>query len=169
MKIILGSGPTRYEGWQDTDLQEHWSPNKLDVRMASDFEKWPNIEMALAEHIWEHLTQMEGIIAAQNCYRFIPRIRVATPDGLFPDDDYVAKAILGECPGDHKSLYNWKTLSALFTSVGYKVTLLEWWDNGIFHYRPWDTEYGMIFRSVRYNSRNFGMIGYTSIILDAIR
>src|SRR5512146_698332 len=171
MRLVLGAANTLYHGWLSTDLMAHWSPNRLDVRRAEDWARYPGIEMALAEHVWEHLTPEEGRLAARLCGQHVPRIRVAVPDGLFPDAGYVARARLGECPGDHLGLYDYRSLAAVFRQAGYKVTLLEWWDaEGVFHYRPWSPDQGMVNRSLRYDRRNqAGKLGYTSLILDAER
>jgi predicted SAM-dependent methyltransferase len=164
-RIIIGAAGTRYEGWTATDV------HSLDIRIARDFEFYAPIECAVAEHVWEHLTLEEGRMAAANCYRHIPRLRVAVPDGNYPDAAYVARARLGECVGDHRALYTLDTLKALFEGVGYDVTPLEWWDKwGEFHYRPWDAAYGPIYRSLRFDGRNKqGVLRYTSIIIDCIR
>lgn len=40
----------------------------------------------LAEHVWEHMTKEEGIMAAKHCYEFLQDggyIRVAVPDSNF--------------------------------------------------------------------------------------
>jgi predicted SAM-dependent methyltransferase len=164
-RIIIGAADTHYDGWLSTNI------NALDIRIARDFEFYAPIECAVAEHVWEHLTLEEGRTAADNCHRYIPRLRVAVPDGNYPDAAYVARARLGECKGDHWALYTLDTLRALFEGAGYEVEPLEWWDTaGEFHYRPWDVSYGPIYRSLRFDSRNgHGEIGYTSIIIDCKR
>lgn len=164
MKVVLGAADTHYPGWVSTN------ENTLNLLQADDWRKFMPVEMALAEHVWEHLTPGEGQLAALNCHTFVPRMRVAVPDGLFPDSFYQARARLGECEGDHLNLFTYKTLREMFTAVGYTVQLLEWWDEtGVFHYRPWSPVQGMIMRSLRFDSRNKGQIGYTSIILDAFK
>ena len=164
-RIIIGAANTHYDGWISTNR------DTLDLLRPDDWQKFAPVEMALAEHVWEHLTPICGYTAAFNCARYVPRIRVATPDGLFPDAAYVARARLGECPGDHLALYDYETLSDVFTAAGYEVTLLEWWDErGVFNYRPWDPSEGYIYRSLRFDERNRnGGLNYTSIILDAWR
>lgn len=165
MKLILGAARTAIHGWVSTDK------HNLDVRKADDWAKYGQVEMALAEHVWEHLTEEEGQLAAELCGQYVARIRVAVPDGLYPDEAFRARARLGEVEGDHLSLYDYKSLSAIFEAAGYKVTLLEWWDKaGVFHYRRWDTEFGTVYRSLRFDARNRGgKIGYTSLILDAVK
>ena len=83
MKIIIGAGNTTYAGWLAT--QE----NELNILNRADFEKQfqeESIDAMLAEHVWEHMTEQEGIQAAKNCYTFLKRggyIRCAVPDKNF--------------------------------------------------------------------------------------
>lgn len=170
-KVIIGAAHTHYDGWISTNRVAHTAGETLDLLRPDDWQKFAPVERALAEHVWEHLTLAEGLEAARNCVRYVPRLRVAVPDGLFPDAAYIARARRGECEGDHRTLYTYRTLSEVFTAAGYAVTLLEWWDEtGVFHYRPWSVADGPIYRSLCYDQRNVGgWWGYTSIILDAIR
>ena len=67
MKIIIGAGNTKLEGWTSTQKEE------LDLLCREDFERMFQKEKPsafLAEHVWEHMTFDEGIIAAKNCYDF---------------------------------------------------------------------------------------------------
>ena len=162
MKVIIGAAGTTYPGWVSTNKHE------LDLLNPDDWRKYEPVDMALAEHVWEHLTPEQGVQAAVNCVQYVPRLRVAVPDGLFPDAAYIEHARLGECEGDHNALYTWQSLASIFTIAGYTVRLLEWWDaDGFFTYRPWSPDEGMVMRSLRYDARNNGQLGYTSIILDA--
>jgi predicted SAM-dependent methyltransferase len=46
----------------------------------------------LAEHVWEHLTEEEGLAAARACFKYLSPggfLRVVVPDGLHPDPAYV--------------------------------------------------------------------------------
>lgn len=166
MKVIIGAAATQYPGWVSTNRDE------LDLLCPEDWRAFRPVEMALAEHVWEHLTPDEGRQAAINCFPVVPRLRVAVPDGNFPDDAYIARARLGECEGDHRALYAYETLSAIFIAAGYNVVMpLEWWEaKGVFHYRPWSPDDGMVMRSLRFDKRNWdGHIGYTSLIIDCWR
>jgi predicted SAM-dependent methyltransferase len=164
-KIIIGAATTGYPGWISTNMHE------LNLLRASDWIKYTPVECALAEHVWEHLTPEQGYEAARNVYQYVPRLRVAVPDGYYPDEAFRAKARFGEVEGDHNALYNVNTLSQVFHAAGYALVLLEWWSyDGVFHFRPWDDEYGHINRSLRYDKRNqAGKLGYTSIIMDCAR
>ena len=83
MKIVIGAGKTKYDGWISTQETE------LNLLNRADFEHMFSTEKPiafLAEHVWEHMTLEEGIIAAQNCFDFVEYggyIRAAVPDKNF--------------------------------------------------------------------------------------
>jgi predicted SAM-dependent methyltransferase len=102
MKLILGAGQTSFEGWistQETDL---------DLLNRNDFEKnykENSIDAMLAEHVWEHMTKEEGIVAATNCYDYLKEggyLRVAVPDLNFRNESYQNMVkVGGPGPIDH--------------------------------------------------------------------
>lgn len=175
MKIILGAGQTRYEGWiamQECDL------NLLSV---SDWDKHcspESVDAMLAEHVWEHLTYEEGIEAAGNCYRYLKPggyIRCAVSDKNFRNQWYQNMVQIGG-PGPldhpaatHKIVYDYETCKRVFESAGFEVSLLEYCDeNGDFHFTYWNEADGKIGRSFRFDTRNsMERLGMVSIILDA--
>ena len=172
VRVIVGASDDRYEGWIATDKAQ------LDLLREADWANHfePNsVDAILAEHVWEHLDCNAAIVAAQNCFKSLKPggyIRVAVPDGLHPDEDYIDRVRPGGSgPGsdDHHVLYTYSTLKTVFESVGFRITLLEYFDErGTFHYQEWIPADGMITRSARFDSRNFaGDLTYTSIILDA--
>ena len=134
-----------------------------------------SVEAILAEHVWEHLTPEQARVAAATCFRYLRSggyVRAAVPDGLHPDPDYIARVRVGgwgEGADDHKVLYTHETFASVFESAGFKVQLLEHFDeNHQFQSQPWETDAGMIHRSARFDERNArGKLTYTSIILDA--
>ena len=129
----------------------------------------------LSEHVWEHLSLEDGARACINCFVYLKQgglLRIAVPDGFHPDSDYIAQVKPGGYgPGadDPKVLYNYRTLSALLENAGYKVRLLEWFDEqGKFYHENWDVEGGFIERSTRFDPRNSANpTAYTSLIIDA--
>lgn len=129
----------------------------------------------MSEHVWEHLNRENGLVAAQQCYKYLRPgcyIRVAVPDGYHPDPEHIELVrVDGSGADDHKVLYNFETISDLFERAGFHVDLLEYFDrNGKFHYKDWDADNGMIHRSRRFDKRNIGReLKYTSIVLDAIK
>ncbi len=175
MRIIIGAGNTRIDGWKSTQIDE------LNVINSKDFEKILNGSKAdalLAEYVWEHLTLEEGVIAAKNCYEYLlpgGYIRVAVPDANFRNEWYQNMVKVGG-NGDpnhpsytHKIVYDYKTLCSVFEKAGFIVELLEYCDErGRFHYKYWNELYGKIGRSLRFDTRNKGgRLGMVSIIIDA--
>ena len=170
IRVIVGACEDRQKGWIATDKA------RLDLLREAD---WANLENSvdaiLAEHVWEHLDCNAAIVAAQNCFKYLKPggyIRVAVPDGLHPDEDYIDRVKpggWGAGSDDHHVLYTYRTLKTVFESVGFEITLLEYFDErGTFHYQEWSPADGMITRSSRFDSRNrTGELAYTSIILDA--
>jgi predicted SAM-dependent methyltransferase len=171
-KIIVGSEGTHFEGWVTTEQ------DVLNLVFESDWDNYfkkNSLDAILAEHVWEHLTPKDSIIAARNCFSFLKPggyIRVAVPDGYHPDPTYIE----GVKPGgsgagaeDHKVLYTYDTFREAFSAVGFDVTLLEYFDeHGKFIAKEWSASDGFIERSKRFDSRNTaGNLSYTSIVLDA--
>ena len=175
MKIIIGAGKTKQDGWIGTQETE------LNLLSKSDFEKLFSTERPkafLAEHVWEHMTFEEGCRAAKNCFDYLADggyLRVAVPDKNFRNEWYQNLVKVGG-NGDpnhpaftHKIVYDYLTLAQVFTQAGFEVELLEWCDeNGCFHYKYWNEADGRIGRSLRFDTRNNnGTLGMVSIILDA--
>jgi predicted SAM-dependent methyltransferase len=169
LRVILGAGPIRFEGWFQTDKE------LLDVTSPDDWSilfKPESIDSVLSEHMLEHLSEAEGRIAAAECYRYLKPgglFRVAVPDGYRRDAAYVKEAAP---PNDgHQMFYNIDTLTALLEGVGFTTTPLEYFDaEEQFHAIPWDEKEGMIRRSVRFDTQqDFQRDGlfYTSLIIDA--
>ncbi|NJD54805.1 MAG: hypothetical protein FIA94_00165 [Nitrospirae bacterium] len=174
LKVAVGAADVRADGWVGTD-REH-----IDLTDRSTWARFfseGSVDAMVAEHVWEHLTHEDAELAAQNCRHFLKtggHIRIAVPDGYFPDAQYLEVVRPGGTgPGceDHKVLYTYRTLCDLFSSQGFEVRLLEYWDEaGIFHTEPWSDVDGLIRRSGKHDPRNSGgRLRYTSLILDAIK
>ena len=82
MKVIVGAGGTSEPGWLALGESD------LDV---TDFEQWAqrfapsSLDAILAEHVWEHLTEIEALAATRNAAYFLRPggiLRIAVPDGL---------------------------------------------------------------------------------------
>lgn len=178
IKIVIGAGEyNNNPGWVHTQEDEL---NLLDLKTwKNKFDK-NSITAILAEHVWEHLTYQEGIIAAKTCYGYLKSsgyIRCAVPDGYFPNEEYqnTVKAG-GPGPSDHpaashKIVHNYHTLSAMFVTAGYEVRLLEYCDEeGSFHLNDWNGSDGVIFRSKKFDPRNQGdKLIFPSLIVDALK
>jgi predicted SAM-dependent methyltransferase len=88
LRIIIGAGEQRWDGWLPThkeqlDLLERggWEAS-FRRRVADSF---------LCEHVWEHLTEVEGRAAARLCYDVLKPggfLRCAVPDANSPDPQY---------------------------------------------------------------------------------
>lgn len=181
-QVIIGAGEQRWDGWIATQQAE------LDLLKPETFKNFFGDERAeklLCEHTWEHLTIEQGVTAARTCFQFLVpggRLRVAVPDGRFPDAEYQRTVqVGGPGPADHPAaghrvLYVAETFVEVFKQAGFEVTLLEWWDaNESFNTTPWNLEDGPVYRSSLMDHRNEdyrnsqGPLGFSSLILDAIR
>lgn len=175
LRIILGAGEQRYPGWIATQ-REQLDLNRREDWTASFSERRP--DALLCEHVWEHLTEVEGRAAAALCYEFLQPggyLRCAVPDANFRNAEYQRTVQVGG-PGpldhpaaDHKIVYDYRLFRDVFASAGFQVDLLEYCDeDGRFHAADWDTGDGLIFRSLRSDPRNQnGALGFVSLIIDA--
>ena len=173
-RVVVGAGGIPQPGWVETDIAT------LDVTEAAHFRQFwrPGTREAfMAEHVWEHLTPLQAAEANTNCHRFLRQggwLRLAVPDGYRPDPEYLERVRPGGTgPGaeDHHVLYNYQTLADSLQEAGFKVRLLEYFDEqGTFHEASWDPGRGMIRRSRRFDPRNQdGHVRYTSLIVDAMK
>jgi len=171
IKIIVGAGPTKYEGWFSTDI------STLDVTNENHFKKYfkkKKINRILAEHVLEHLTKQELELMIRNFYKYSTEeinIRIAVPDGFHTDKEYIEKVKpggIGEGAEDHKHLFNYNSLAEFFESKSFKTKLIEYWDEeGNFHTGYANDENGYVKRSFINDSRNSdGKPHYTSLIID---
>lgn len=177
-KIVIGSGGSRHNrGWIHTEEAE------LNLLREEDWSRrftGSSVQVILAEHVWEHLTYEEGMMAAKICYPYLTPggyIRCAVPDGFFPDEAYQKIVQIGG-PGpldhpaaSHRIVHNYISIRNMFTAAGYQVQLLEYCDeSGEFHYTPWEDSGGFIYRSKRFDHRNTeGKLGFVSLIVDAYK
>jgi predicted SAM-dependent methyltransferase len=172
LRIVIGASGVSQRGWIATEA------DFLNLLSENDWTRYfeeGSIDALLAEHVWEHLSRDEGLLAARLCFKYLKPggyIRAAVPDGLHPDASYIADVKPGGSGGgahDHKVLYTHETFKALFEEAGFHVALLEYFDEqGDFHCSEWLPSAGRINRSKRFDARNVdGNLRYTSIILDA--
>jgi len=174
LKVVVGSSKVFEAGW----IPSEWHfLNLLKEQEWITYFKDDSIANILAEHVWEHLSPEDGKIAVRTCYRFLKkggRLRIAVPDGFHPDPayiDYVKPGGSGAGADDHKILYTYKILKEVLEQAGYKVQLLEYFDeSGAFHHNAWDAADGYIHRSIKNDKRNAdGKPNYTSLIVDALK
>jgi predicted SAM-dependent methyltransferase len=169
-RIVLGAWDRYDPGWIPTQRD---FLNLLEPKHWERFFQPGSVEAMLAEHVWEHLTEEQGLAAARTCFKYLNPggyLRVAVPDGLHPDPAYIAWVRVGANPdegaggvsviahapeNDHKALYTYRTLSGLFERAGFRVVLYEYFDEaGTFHCEHWDRNRGTIWRSKRFDPRN---------------
>jgi predicted SAM-dependent methyltransferase len=160
LRVIIGAGEQRWQGWIPTQRDE------LDLLRPSDWEMSFSsrlVDAFLCEHVWEHLTELEGRSAANLCLKYLP------------NPEYQKRAQIGG-PGqkdhpaaDHKIVYDYRLFVDVFASAGFEVDLLEYCDDlGRFHYNQWSMSDGPIYRSLLLDRRNRdGNIGSVSLIVDA--
>ncbi len=170
-------------GCADVDFDQDWFSCDIHTLDITERESWKKLlgttklNNIFAEHVWEHLSKEGVVLANSNCYKFLKkggRLRIAVPDGFHPDSSYIDHVKpngTGAGADDHKTLYNYRTLSVLLENAGFKVDLLEYWDEeNKFHFKDWSIENGRVERSKRFDHRNKnGKLSYTSLIIDAIK
>ena len=175
MKLIIGAGDRKQDGWISTEQ------NQLDLLKPEDFSRILNgaigFESMVMEHVLEHLSEDDVLVALKNCYDNLSpngRLRIAVPDGLHPDKDYieyVRPGGTGAGADSHKMLFNYRMLGRMLRQVGFSVSYIEWWDeSGNFNTRPWNEIDGYIERCLANDPRNNdGKPHYTSLIVDAVK
>lgn len=174
LRIIVGAGGTNFPGWISTDYP---LVNIADWNSVSRYFRAGSVEAILAEHVWEHLDGTRAAAAARNCFALLKPggyLRIAVPDGLHPDPGYIDSVRPGghgRGSEDHKVLHTHRSLAIVLEEAGFRVTLLEWFDEaGHFHFRDWDPAMGHVSRSTRFDERNArNPTAYTSIIVDALK
>jgi predicted SAM-dependent methyltransferase len=172
LNVVIGANGKFQPGWIPTEIYT------LNCLRLEDWERYfppASIDRLIAEHVWEHLLPEDGLRMAILCWQYLKPgglLRVAVPDGFFPDDRYiqwVKPGGSGPSADDHKILYTYPTFGRVFETAGFEVTLREFFDEkGEFHYSEWDPQDGKIVRSMRfYDGHQFGQHKYRSLILDA--
>ena len=152
VKIIIGAAMTYQVGWYSTN--EQW----LDLTSEKDWKKVFKgkvlVVNALAEHVFEHLTEEEIKQALQFLRSHMPpggRIRIAVPDGYHPDPIYIKHigiAGIGPDAADHKQLLNKDKLCCYLKDAGFVAEMLEGYlSNGELVQKSIDPSGGLVIRS----------------------
>jgi predicted SAM-dependent methyltransferase len=174
-KVIVGSNTDEYEGWVATNYPHLDITSKFDWFVLGINGKIDNI---LAEHVWEHLTETDGLLAIKNCFKALKkggRLRIAVPDGFHPNKEYINHVKVGGIgigADDHKILYNYIILSSFLKKSGFSnIILVEYWnEHGEFKQENYSDDFGFIKRSFNHDKRNINsQPNYTSLIIDAIK
>jgi len=173
LQIIIGSEKTKYDNWLSTNIE---SLNLLSINSFKNLFGDKKADRFLAEHVFEHISYEDALIALRHCYKYLKKggaIRIAVPDGFHPNPNYidmVKPGGFGYGSDDHKLLYDYKLLSKVLEEAGFKVNLLEYYDEqGEFHFNDWDSKDGHIMRSMRYDRRFNEPLGYSSLIIEGIK
>lgn len=173
LNIIIGSEKTAYPNWLPTNIE---SLNLLEKGSFQNLFGEKKATKFLAEHVFEHISYANALIALKNCFEFMEKggsIRIAVPDGFHPNKDYidmVKPGGHGEGADDHKLLYDYHQLSKVLEDAGFRVQLLEYYnEHGQFHFTDWKSEDGHILRSRRFDKRFNEPLGYSSLIIDGIK
>jgi len=173
LQIIIGSEKTKYKNWLPTNIQ---SLNLLKMKSFVSLFDDKKVDRFLAEHVFEHITYEDALIALRHCNIFLKEggvIRIAVPDGFHPNPEYidmVKPGGFGYGSDDHKLLYNYKSLSKILEESGFVAHPLEYYDeSGKFHFTDWNSEDGHVMRSMRYDKRFNESLGYSSLIVDGIK
>lgn len=174
LKVVIGAGGTRYEGWVHTDVPYLDATNPDDWKQ---FFRRGEISRIVAEHVFEHLTpaQLQAFLRSVRPYLTPDAIiRIAVPDGNHPNPAYIEHVRPGGAgtgAHDHKVLYTAASLQATIMEVSahYLPTLLEYYDEaGNFHRHEWDPADGHINRTRASQSEHHRMLDYSSLIVDCI-
>lgn len=154
VRVIIGSGPQRLEGWLATDI------DKLNIVEDASWHRLfrpDSIDRLLAEHVLEHLSLREFHDTLEHAYRYLKPgglLRLAVPDAFHPSRYYYNLVKPGgwETPYEHMLFLDHDILSRVACEIGFEVRLLEYFDeNGVFHDTDYKSEDGIIQRCARNN------------------
>lgn len=173
LKIILGAGPSCYEGWISSDLPY------FDITKKEHWEKYftkRKIDNLLAEHVIEHLDELQVKEVLLFAFQYLQKggiFRIAVPDAFHPNPEYI-EAVKpngnGQGADDHKTFWNYNSLPQLAISSGFEsANILEYADeNKIIHCSDFDNSNGVIQRSKSKNHKS-PILDYSSLIVDIIK
>ena len=89
LNIIIGAHTTDYKNWLPTNIE---SLNLLEISSFENLFGDKKASRFLAEHVFEHISYDDAILALRNCYKYLEKggtIRIAVPDGFHPNPDYI--------------------------------------------------------------------------------
>lgn len=174
LRVVVGSSGIFENGWIPS---EQYVVDLLDESTWQKYFAENEIDAIIAEHVWEHLSPEQGLIAAKMCFKYLKPggyLRLAVPDGYHSNPRYIDQVKpggFGAGSDDHKLLYNYQIMQNMLQEAGFDVKLLEYFDeNRQFQYNEWSVELGKVRRSIRFDERNKnGDTVYTSLIADGIK
>jgi predicted SAM-dependent methyltransferase len=174
LRLAVGSESHCRDGWIPTGRDQ------LDLANPTSWSRFfqkSSVDAILAEHVWEHLSEPDGKIAARNCFQFLRPggyLRVAVADEFHPaqqSQSHRRSRGTESTPSAHCVFYNHQSLAEAFSAVGFNVRLIEYFDrDGAFHSKHWDVSKGLVQRTLLFDERNLNQpYAYTSLVLDAIK
>ena len=156
IRVIVGASATRQTGWIPT---EEFFFDITNERSIKRFLGGTKIDSILAEHVIEHLTEVDFAKFLQIIPAYLSNsanIRIAVPDAMHPSPWYRRQlGIAGEELGaeDHKTFWDYLSICTFSQQYQFACCLLEYFDeNGVFHVDAFDEEArGKVSRSFRNN------------------
>tara|TARA_B100000287_G_C20430920_1_gene701476 strand:+ start:119 stop:799 length:681 start_codon:yes stop_codon:yes gene_type:complete len=179
VNIILGAALTSQKDWISTN--EEW----FDITKKKDWQKLfknkRKLKRALAEHVFEHLSESEMKSALNLIYYYLIKdgtLRIAVPDGNHPNPIYREHTGIngkGADASDHKQFITYEYLKSELENCGFKCILREgYMSDGTLVNEKLTSELGFIIRSR--NNKSFNMkYGWdfesanSSLIVDAYK
>ena len=94
---------------------------EIDVELKDDFEYYfetKNADNFFASHVFEHLKDVESaVINLYNSLKIGGKLRIAVPDGYFPDEKYINEVLPGKMKLNLESLLKFNFFSDLLTMI----------------------------------------------------
>lgn len=168
LKLIVGSGGIKREGWISTDV------DYLDIRHWRDWERfissYDNPDVILCEHVLEHLHIADACISLCYMHRALTkggRVRIALPDPRNRHPEYRRINDIKE----HVNNWTVEEICEDLEIAGFdRAVPLEWFDaQGQFHCEPMDDALGYVDRAHHHDARNLSEMIITSVIVDGFK
>ena len=142
--------------------------NILDHRQWDYYFEKNSLQTIVAEHVFEHLTFSEALIAFRLCWKYLKTggtFRLAVPDAhSYHQNKEMTRA--SDIDWGHRVKYNYQSLTQVLLQARFENSvLLEWHTRrGFLYNRRWNPLQGFIQRSKHFDKR-----GAVSLIVDAIK
>jgi predicted SAM-dependent methyltransferase len=151
MKLHLGSGSVRHDGWLNVDLDAPSADLHLDLTEPLPFDDG-SVEFIVNEHFIEHVTRDEALALLKECHRVLCPdgvLRLSTPNLKFLTVCYLSRRIdewddlwmpanpcrmmnEGMRSWGHQFMYDADELTAILTEAGFAhITFVAWCESAI--------------------------------------